>query len=141
MKKSQTPPEPPPSEPRASISKEDFYQFADGDKILMPKPVAAAVEALLKQGTVIPEIEDCYQIIRDENPDYQHADNSNARKMLTGKIIIKKSEKGKKIVVRRLIPVSAYLRILDVLGIASGKFIQGRQIKLFTTILNASANE
>jgi hypothetical protein len=127
-------PDSPPSEQKSSLSKENFYQFAEDDKMMMPPKVAAAVEALLKQGTVIPEIEDCYQIIREEVPKYKHGDNSNARKMLTGKILMKEGKRGN-VIIRRLIPRSAYVRILDVLGIASGKFIQGRQLDMGVAIL------
>jgi hypothetical protein len=126
-------PDPPP-ESRSLLSKENFYQFAEDEKMMMPAKVAAAVEGLLKQGTVIPEIEDCYQIIREEALKYRHSDNSNARKMLTGKILVKEGKKGN-VIIRRLIPRSAYVRILDVLGIASGKFIQGRQLEMGTAIL------
>jgi hypothetical protein len=132
-------PDSPPSEQKSSLSKEYFYQFAEDDKMMMPAKVAAAVEGLLKQGTVIPEIEDCYQIIREEALKYRHSDNSNARKMLTGKILVKEGKKGN-VIVRRLIPRSAYVRILDVLGIASGKYIQGRQLDMGTAILSTSEN-
>ena len=123
-----------PSEPKQVLSKEYFYQFAEDEKIMMPAKVAAAVEALLKQGTVIPEIEDCYQIIRDEVPNYKHVDNSNARKMLTAKVLVKQGKKGN-VIIRRLIPCSAYVRILDILGIASGKFVPGRQLEMGVAIL------
>ena len=116
------------------LSKEHFYQFDENEKMMMPSKVAAAVEVLLKQGTVLKEIEDCYQIIRDEVPNYKHGDNSNARKMLTGKVLRKEGKKGH-VIIRRLIPRSAYVRILDVLGIASGKFIQGRQLEMGVAIL------
>jgi hypothetical protein len=133
-KQSEISADPPPSEPKQTLSKEYFYQFAEDDKILMPAKVAAAVELLLKQGTVVPEIEDCYEIIREEQPKYKHDDNSNARKMLTGKVLVKEGKNGN-VYIRRLIPLSAYVRILDVLGIVSGKFIPGRQLEIAEKIL------
>lgn len=126
----------PPSEPKPVLSKEYFYQFAEDEKIMMPRKVAAAVEILLKQGTTIPEIEDCYEIIRDEVPGYKHGDNSNARKMLTGKVLVKDGKNGKVVFIRRKIPCSAYVRVLDKLGLVSGKYVPGRQLDIISTILS-----
>ncbi|WP_146199128.1 hypothetical protein [Arcicella aurantiaca] len=83
----------------------------------MPRRVGNIIADLMQQGQVCPELEECYRIIREECPTYQHLDNSNARKMLTGRKINN--------IIRKL-PVSAYVQILDKLGIASGKFLPGR---------------
>jgi hypothetical protein len=116
------------------ITKLSIAEFTEDDKIMMPKKVAAVIESLLKQGTVLPEIEECYDIVKAEHPSYKHTDNSNARKMLTGKVIV--SQNGR--AVRRKIHVTAVIRIIDKLGIASGKYIPtGRQLDFFKTVLNA----
>jgi len=129
-------PDPPPAEQKLVLSKEYFYQFSENEKMMMPRKVASAVEALLKQGTVIPEIEDCYEIIREEVPGYKHGDNSNARKMLTGKVLVKDGKNGNSVFIRRKIPCSAYVRVLDKLGIVSGKYVPGRQLDIISSLLS-----
>jgi hypothetical protein len=119
------------------ITKEILSDDLANQKIMMPRRIAAVIESLLKQGTVLPEIEECYEIIRDENPVYQHADNSNARKMMTAKTIVKADGK----IIRRKIPTTAIIRIIDKLGIASGKYIQGKQLQMFQTQLNTKEDE
>ena len=111
--------------------KHQFFDFDPNSKIFVARPIGRKIEALMKRGSMISELEECYAIIREECPHYSHQDNSNARKMMTGRKI-----KG----VKRLLPLTAYLRILDKLGIASGKYIQGKQLDMFTKSVNKNAD-
>jgi hypothetical protein len=104
------------------MDKENLFEFSENDKMVMPKNVAVVIKGLLKQGEISPQIEEIYEIIREEMPTYRHADNSNARKILTRKSI--------KNIIRKM-PITAYLRIIQVLGIASGKFLPGKQEEIF----------
>ena len=122
------------------LNKDEIYKFSPDEKRLMPAKVAAVIESLMKHGSMLPILEEIYEIIREEIPDYKHGDNSNARKMLTAKILVKQG-KTKKIYIRRLIPLSAYVRVLDKLGIASGKYLPGRQAEIFTTIMSTPVDK
>ena len=122
------------------MDKSELYQFSPNDRIVMPRPIAKLIEAELKQGSVSVLMEEIYQIVRDECIKYNHADNSNARKFLTARVLqsIRKvaSGEGRKTTIIRKIPVSAVSRIADALGLSSGKFKQGKQVKMFTTVLH-----
>lgn len=113
------------------IQRNNLYQFEKKDKIVMPRHVAKSIEKLFKQGSTCEELEKIYQIIRDENPNYLHPDNSNARKIIAARKV-----KG---AVRKM-PKTAYYLILDVLGISSGKAAPGRQLDLVTDQLNEQSN-
>ena len=111
------------------MDKSQLYDFKDTDRMTVPKEVANVIKGLLKQGETSPEIERVYEIIREEMPNYLHKDNSNARKIITRRNI-----NG---IIRKL-PVAAYTQIIQHLGIASGKFMQGKQLDLITNFVNDS---
>lgn len=126
------------------MQKSDLYPFSPTDRIIMPRAIGREVEKLLKNGSICSKLEEIYQIVRDECPEYQHADNSNARKFLTGRGVLtmqkNKRKEGRLVVVRRKIPVTAVIKICDKLGISSGKYIQGKQIELITESLDSQFN-
>jgi hypothetical protein len=99
------------------MDKSNLYQFAPEERIIMPRSLAKEIESRFKNGSISPELEEIYRIVREECSEYKHADNSNARKFLTARAVltIKKNKKGegRKIVVRRKIPVTAVMKIVD----------------------------
>lgn len=113
------------------MDKSDLYKFSPDERVTVPRPIAIVIENMLKQGHTEPKLERIYEIIREENPTYQHPDNSNARKILTGRVI-----RG----IKRKMPVTALVRIVDQLGISSGKYLQGRQMDMFETMLQEQLN-
>ena len=122
------------------MDKSELYQFSPNDRIVMPRPIAKLIELELKQGSVSTKMEDIYQIVREECPRYKHADNSNARKFLTARVLeglrkVKNGEGRKTFVVRKL-PSAAIARISDVLGLTSGKYMQGAQLEVIAVVLN-----
>jgi hypothetical protein len=120
--------------------KEQLYQFSSDERIVMPRPVAREIEKLFKQGSMCEKLEEIYAIVRDECPEYVHEDNSNARKFLTGRVIVTmrklRNGEGRISHVRRKIPITAVMRIVDKLGMTSGKFLQGKNLEVFTEYLN-----
>lgn len=122
------------------MDKEQLYQFSIEERIVMPRAVAKQIEILFKQGSICEKMERIYEIVREECPDYHHDDNSNARKFLTGRVIqvMRKvgNKEGRISFVRRKIPVTAVTRIVDVLGMSSGKILQGKNIEIFITHVN-----
>ena len=101
--------------------KHELYQFGD-ERVRMPRPIAIRIEKELVKARTNSKMKLCYDVIRRNNPKYKHLDDSNARKMLTARNI-----DG---VIRKL-PVTAILEIVDILGIASGKYMMGSQPEIF----------
>lgn len=104
----------------------EIYKFGN-ERVRMPRPLAKQIEALLVQKKISDKMEKIYEVIRRNVPSYRHKDNSNARKMLTARNI-----NG---IIRKL-PTTAIMEIVNILGIASGKYMQGSQPSLFDSIVS-----